>query len=175
MEFQPSLETGMKYGVFWITKRIVLGQFASPKRAQVLRVQGVTHVLNVGDGESVVSADGFGFREIEDIAVADLEVIPTQIAIKAIDTLHRMLTGRDSRVFVHCVAGQNRSPTILWLYFIACGLDAEAARSLIVTRAPDAVPGHGRLIDDSLKGAAVEHGQRNYRPLLDKTILTPAY
>ena len=165
----------MRYGVYWITKRIAQGQFATPERASVLRDQGVTHVLNVGEGGSIISAESFGFFEVFDSPVVDLERIPDDIAIGALDTLHAMLSVPDSRVFIHCVAGQNRSPSILWLYFIACGMSPDDARTLITERSPDAVPGHGKLVDEHLVAIAKLHGAENYLPLNDPTVLEPAY
>jgi len=171
----PSLEFGMKYRVYWITKRIAQGQFATPERAAILREQGITHVLNVGEGRSIIDAYDFGFDAVVDVPVVDLQLIPTDIAIAAMDALHDMLTVPHNRAFIHCIAGQNRSPTILWLYFLACGLDDDAARTLIANRSPDAVPGHGRLIDGNLVTAAKLHGRSHYLPLADQTVLEPAY
>ena len=175
MDDTRSLESGMRYRVYWITKRIAQGQFVTPERAAVLCDQGVTDILNVGEGESVVAASDFGFHSVVDVPVVDLELIPPEVAVTAMDALHKMLEAADSRVFVHCVAGQNRSPTILWLYFVACGLAADDARVLIARRSPDAVPGHGRMIDEHLVNLAQSHGELNYQPLADPSVLEPAY
>ena len=175
MDFQPSLESGMKHRVYWITKRITQGQFATPERAAVLRDQGVTHVLNVGEGGSIIDASDFGFAGIVDIPIIDLQLIPTEAALRAMDALHDMLTDQNSVAFIHCIAGQNRSPTIVWLYFVACGVPPDEARNLIAARSPDAVPGHGRLIDAALVANAKSHGISNYLPLADQSVLEPAY
>ena len=171
----PSLQSGMQHRVYWITKRIAQGQFATPERAAVLRDQGVTHILNVGEGGSIISAESFGFREVRDCPVVDLQRIPSDVATGAMDALHAMLSFSESRVFIHCIAGQNRSPSILWLYFVACGMSPDDARTLITERSPDAVPGHGQLVDDRLISVARSHGAKYYLPLTDPTVLEPAY
>ena len=175
MENGASLEFGMKHRVYWITKRIAQGQFATPERAAVLRDQGVTDILNVGEGGSVITTSEFGFNSVVDVPVVDLELIPSHVAVTATDALHEMLSNAEARAFIHCIAGQNRSPTILWLYFLACGMDTEEAISLIAKRSPDAVPGHRRMVDGSLINLAKPHGELNYRPLSDPSVLEPAY
>jgi len=169
-----SSSIGMKHGVYWITKRVALGRFATPERAAVLQQQSVTHVLNVGEAASIITATEFGFAAVRDIPVLDLERIPDATAIEAINLLHEMLLVPDSRIFIHCVAGQNRSPTILWLYLIACGMSAEDASVLITDRSPDSVPGHSLLVDAALVEMVQSHGVQQYQPLSDETILEPA-
>jgi len=171
----PNLKSGMKHRVYWITKRIAQGQFVTTERACVLREQGVTDVLNVGEGNSIISASEFGFTSVVDVPVIDLQLIPSEIALAAMDALHQMLCTSESRVFIHCIAGQNRSPTILWLYFIACGLAPDKARVLIADRSPDAVPGHGKLVDEHLVKTATNHGNAKYLPLSDLSVIQPAY
>ena len=175
MDFQPSLESGMKHRVYWIAKRVTQGQFATPDRAAVLRDQGVTHVLNVGEGGSIIDAADFGFSGIVDVPMIDLQLIPTDIALRAVDALHEMLAEPNSIAFIHCIAVQNRSPTILWLYFVACGVPSDVARDLVANRSPDAVPGHGRLVDATLVHNVRSHGKSNYIPIADQSILEPAY
>ena len=175
MSVSPNLASGLRHGVFWITKRIAQGQFATPERATFLRDQRVTHVLNVSDSASIVTATDFGFECILDRPIADFARIPDADAISAVDAIHEMLVGPDSRLYVHCIAGQNRSPTILWLYLIACGMSQQEASGMIVERSPDAVPGHRSLVDERLVTAIASHGEANYRPLRDLSVLEPAF
>ena len=132
-------------------------------------------MLNVGEAGSIISAAEFGLVDVRDCTVVDFERIPDVAAIAAIDVLHGMLSVPDSRVYIHCTAGQNRSPTILWLYFLACGMLAENARALISDRSPDSVPGHAKLVDERLVALVTSHGAENYLPLSDPSILEPAY
>jgi protein-tyrosine phosphatase len=172
---KPSLQAGMRNQVFWITHRIAQGIFATHERAQYLRSQGVTHILNVGESPSIIEAEKFGFQKITDCPVPDFQRIPDCSALACLDALHEMLCETNSKVYVHCVAGQNRSPTILWLYFIACGMTSAEAKSLICNHTLDAVPGHSQLVDEQLIATVIAHGKERYLPFLDYDILTPAY
>lgn len=171
----PSLESAMKHQVYWITRRIAQGRFATEERARYLRSQGITHVLNVSDTSSVISAEDYGFRSVQDSPVIDLARIPNDTAIACLDRLHAMLSGIDSKVYIHCVAGHNRSPTVLWLYLIACGLSPSNAKRLISDRTLDAVPGHQQLVDDRTVAVVRAHGRKHFQPLPDPEILCPAY
>ena len=165
----------MKHRVYWITKRITQGQFATPERADVLRDQGVTHVLNVGEAGSIIAAADFGFRSVVDVPVIDLQLIPAANAYRALDAIYEVVQEPGSVVFIHCIAGQNRSPTILWLFFVACGMSPEEARDLIARRSPDAVPGHGRLVDAALVANVQKYGESKLMQLVDPSVLAPAY
>ena len=125
---------------------------------------GVTHLLNVGEAPSVLSITDGPFREIAWHPVADLERIPDELASSCLTTLHRMVCEPDARVYVHCVAGWNRSPTMVWLYLVACGLPPESARALIEAHAPDAVPGHARLVDSALVERVQGLGRQSFFP-----------
>jgi hypothetical protein len=127
-----------------ITQRIFLGPFLSPERAAFLRTVGVTHVLNVSEAPSVLNAGDYGCEVIHHCPLMDLSLIPDEIAIAYVDALHGMLTPPESKAYVHCIAGQNRSATIVWLYLIARGLTRAAAKTLVERAAIDAVPGHNR-------------------------------
>lgn len=69
-------------------KRIAQGQFATPEGAAILRDQGVTHVPKVAEGDSIISAETFGFQEVRDYPVVDLQRIPCDVATGAMDALH---------------------------------------------------------------------------------------
>src|SRR5205807_1854229 len=101
----------------------------------------VTHVLNVADRVSEVSS-AHGFVEVADVPMHDSRRLPAFTMTWALDTLHRMASAAGAHVYVHCMAGQLRSPTILWLYLIALGVSREDARDWIEERSPDAVAGH---------------------------------
>lgn len=169
-----SLREGMRQRVFWITRRLAQGAFASQQRADCLLAQGVTHILNVGEAASIVRAQPGGFRQVADRAIVDLERIPDADALACLDTLHEMLQEPAGKVYVHCIAGQNRSPTIVWLFLIACGIAPAEAKELIEKRTLDAVPGHVKLIDEALVKLVQSHGQERYLPLGDPLILAAA-
>lgn len=161
---RPTFRELMRTQIFPITRGISQGPFASPPRSDDLLAAGVTHILNVGESPSVLRAGEGSFREVAWRPVADLERIPDEAARECLDTLHRMLTEPDSRVYVHCVAGWNRSPTVVWLYLVACGADPPQARQAIGRRSPSAVPAHPKLIDERLVSFVRSHGGANYLP-----------
>jgi protein-tyrosine phosphatase len=172
---RPELDQAMRQRVYPITKRISIGQFATPDRAYYLLENGCTHVLNVSNTASVIRASENGFQLVVDHPIADLDPIPHETALHCLDTLHEMLGAEASRVYIHCIACQNRSPTILWLYFVGCGMDEDAAKAFITERCPDAVPGHKTMVDDRIARLVREHGQQHFLPLPDPGILESAY
>ncbi len=150
--------------VFPITRSLWVGPFASPERLPVLMQSGITHLLNVGDAPSVLTAQDGAFREVVWHPICDLQRIPEDDAADCLGHLHRMVCEPGASVYVHCIAGWNRSPTITWLYLIACGLSAATARSLIEGRAWDAVPGHSRLVDATILDFAQKLGLARFLP-----------
>jgi hypothetical protein len=155
----------LEHQVGAVTKRLFVGPFLTPARAAYLRGLGVTHVLNVGEAPSVVTCAEASFSEIRDCAVTDLALIPDAVALQCVTALHDMLQNPAAKAYVHCIAGQNRSPTVLWLYMIACGMSAVEAKSLIEASAPDAVPGHKVLSDARLADLMERYGREQLRPV----------
>ena len=133
------------HSAYWITSRIAVGRYLTPERGRFLRDRGITHILNVGENPSIVHRQDIGFSDIVDLPIVDLQRIPDETAKTCIDTIQTMLlSAPESKVYVHCLAGQNRSPTVVWLFLVACGLDAKQGQQLITNRIYDAVPGHPR-------------------------------
>ena len=159
--------------IFQITRYLWLGPFASPQRVDQLRAAGITHVLNVSEAPSILTPQTSGMADIRWHPLEDLQYLRTDLVLGALDALHTMVSHSNSSVYVHCIAGQNRSPTVLWLYFVACGVHAEEARELISRRAMDAVPGHGQLVGEGLIVAAERHGKTNFLPLKRPGIIEP--
>jgi hypothetical protein len=159
--------------VFALTRHISQGPFASPKRLPELRASGITHILNVGEAPSILRPEDGAFAEILWCPVADMERLKDAVAIKCVDALHRMACVDQANVYVHCIAGWNRSPTVVWLYFVACGIDPVAAKDLIVCRNWDAIPGHSLLVDDALVSMIRNHGSTRFFPHPRPEVLEP--
>jgi dual specificity protein phosphatase-like protein len=158
--------------VFQVTPSIYLGPYPLPATLEALRAAGVRRVLNVADGRGRYEEDATGFAEVAWHPVTDLQRIPPDVAAVCLQTLHRLLHGEpDAKVYVHCAAGQNRSPTVIWLYLIAAGLTPEEATLQIEGAAPDAIPGHPKLVDDELVAWAREFGIKAIRSHLREGIL----
>lgn len=138
----------MKSNYFFnfITQRIAIGEHPNEQEAQSLLAQGITCILNVGSG----TAKTYGtvpFHASAEVKIEDLTRIPDQLVVQALTEMHRMLLLETGCLYVHCLAGLNRSPTIVWLYFIAMGMEPIAAAELIVNARFDANPGHFKLVD----------------------------
>jgi hypothetical protein len=159
--------------MYRITRALSVGRFPTPERAADLLAAGVTHVLNVSGGPSVLAAAEGSFREVAWVPLTDFGRVPEPLAVRALDTLHRMAGEPGSHVYVHCVFGQNRSPTVLWLYLVACGLPPEEARELIQSRSPDAIAGHPRLVTPELVRHVMTHGLVRYQPTLRPEVVAP--
>lgn len=159
--------------MYRITQCLSVGPFAGAERAEALRAAGVTHVLNVSEGASGVCAGGGSFAEVAWVPLEDHRRLPFARAAEVLDTLHRLASAPGAHVYVHCMAGVLRSPTVLWLYLVACGLSARDARELIETRSPDAVAGHFRMVDDEHVLFAQQHGLAHFFPLPRGEVIVP--
>lgn len=144
--------------MYRITQVLSVGRFATPERAEILRAMRVTHILNVSSGPSQVSAADGGFHEVAWEPLEEHSPIPAETLVDLLDTLHRMATTAGSHVYVHCVAGHLRSPSVLWLYLIACGISPEDARNWIERRSPEAAPGLSRMVTEEHVQLARRHG-----------------
>jgi len=147
-----------------VTNDIYVGRFASRERLDKLRDVNITDILNVSDTPSQLTTTDGPFRSVTWLNIEDRTLIPTNMAIHAIDTIHQSLIAENGRVYVHCMAGWNRSPTILWLYLLACGIALEHAAGLICAEAFDAVPGHPLLVDSKLIATVQSHGRNKFLP-----------
>ena len=159
--------------MYRITQCLSVGGFPSRERVKELLAAGVTHVLNVSDACNPVAVREGGFREVAWHPFDDFQRMPETDVLMALDTLHRMVSEPGAHVYVHCLAGHLRSPTILWLYLIACGFDAASARDLIEDRSPVAAPGARKLVGPSLVLRAQMHGLANYFPLPRGEVIVP--
>src|SRR3954471_17693732 len=101
--------------MYRITHALSVGRYASPERAGHLRAAGVTHVLNVSDSPSRVPAGDGSFAAVEWVPIDDAERLTEAEAVRVLDTLHALVCEPGAHVYVHCVAWQLRSPTVIWL------------------------------------------------------------
>jgi hypothetical protein len=150
--------------MYRITKALSVGPFASPERAKDLLAAGVTHVLNVSDGPSAVGVGEGSFLGVNWVPMSDSRRLPRATAVRALDALHELASVPGSHVYVHCVAGLVRSPTILWLYLIALGVPPKDARTWIEGRVPNANAGSIRMVDHEHVVLAQMHGLMHFFP-----------
>jgi hypothetical protein len=121
-------------------------------------------LLNVSDTPTVLGAEAGRFREVAWHPIADRARIPEDRALECLTTLHRMVCQDGARVYVHCVAGWRRSPTVIWLYLIACGMSPSQARVLIASRAAEATIGDAGLVDGPLIDTVIAFGAAHCMP-----------
>ena len=159
--------------MYRITHCLSVGPFATPERANVLLAAGVTHILNVSDTGCEVTTGPGSFAGVYWFPMSDRQRLPLETTIQALDTLHSLVSVPKSHVYIHCIAGMVRSPTILWLYLIACGLSPEYAQEIIEERSPDAVAGHPALVTDDHILLAQKHVLTHYFPLPRGEVILP--
>jgi len=159
--------------MFRITQALSIGRFVTSERAEELRAAKVTHVLNVSESPSQMSAAAGAFHALEWVPLEYRVPLSPQTLITLLNTLHEMAVQPDAHVYVHCIAGQLRSPTALWLYLIACGVPAEEARKWIEDRSLDASPGSTRMVNESHIRFAEQHGLARFRPHPRAEVLAP--
>lgn len=132
---------GASRNVFRITAAIYQGAYPEQDAAAYLKQLGVSAILNVSGG-SADSAEGFTCLSVP---FPDGQPIPDDAIERCLLFLDRCRAS-GHKVFVHCVAGQNRSPTIVWLYFIFGGMTPEQASTAFAGKTLDGVPGHPTLV-----------------------------
>jgi hypothetical protein len=158
--------------MFRITECLWVGPFASPERAEKLLAAGVTHVFNVSDVPSMVSTEN-GFAGVSWVPMSDSRRLQYATQLQALDTLHRLVSVPNAQVYVHCVAGMVRSPTILWLYLLALGVPLQDARDWIEERSRGSVAGHSRMVDREHVLLAQKHGLAHFFPHPRPNIIIP--
>lgn len=130
-----------------ILEKILIGPYPYPKDIKSLKDKGVSCILNVA---------GIGRHQNQDkdisfyfVPIEDLRPIPVNKCKQCFDIILDALN-RGDKIYVHCSAGQNRSPTVVWLFMIAYGIDKNEAKEAIEEAYIDSVPGHPLMIDKSL-------------------------
>lgn len=159
--------------MYRITQVLSVGPFASAQLAEQLHAAGVTHVLNVSESPNELGVDTHGFQEVAWIPFENISRLPIHLVADALDTLHRMASEPGAHVYIHCVLGHSRSPTVLWLYLIALGLSPDDARTWIEERSPVASPGHRRMVDSEHILFAQMHGLKHFFPHPRPDIIVP--
>lgn len=150
--------------MFQITNNIWQGRFAADRLLTTFQFFGITHLVNVSETPNQLSLSDGPFRKVTQISIRDGIPIPIDIAINSVATLHEFVCEPESNVYIHCVAGWNRSPTILWLYLVACGVASDDAVEIITKSSIDAVPGHPKLITPNLVDTIRQYGTDNFTP-----------
>jgi atypical dual specificity phosphatase len=104
-----------------ITSRIYQGGWLRPEHIDELSRLGITHILNL----DLPSTDGLPVTDFEitvhNIFIRDYSLMTPQLVREVMEVIDHCLSLPGSKIYIHCVAGVSRSPTITWLYLIHSG------------------------------------------------------
>jgi len=114
-----------------IDERIYQNGYISADEAAILKSMGITDILNLDlyyfRPERFM---GLGLR-IRHILVKDMFPMTDEMAMRVVREIHEALAPATSKLYVHCNAGTSRSPTAIWLYYLALGVSDEEASARI--------------------------------------------
>jgi hypothetical protein len=124
----------MEFGWNWITDRVALGgQFETPLDAKDLRDAGITHILNcreVADPDYVRNA--FAYSEPQPARPDDGQPRTTPWFAAGRQFWEPVALSSQSKLYVHCHAGLNRSASMVYFLLRIMGLAGVDAKSLII-------------------------------------------
>ena len=114
-----------------ITPRIYQGGWRRAQHIPELIELGITHVLNL----DLPSTDPLPLAEanitLHNIPVRDYCLMTPQLVREIMDVIDRSLSSPAHKIYIHCVVGVSRSPTIAWLYLIHKGHSPEDATAKV--------------------------------------------
>ena len=114
-----------------IDDRIYQNGYIGAEEAEVLKSMGITDILNLDlyyFRPERIEAVGLRIRHL---LVNDMYPMTDEMALKVVGEMREALTPPSSKLYVHCNAGTSRSPTAIWLYFLALGIpDSEASKRI---------------------------------------------
>jgi protein-tyrosine phosphatase len=114
-----------------ITSQIYQGGWLRPQHIPELVQLGITHVLNL----DLPSTDPLPLDEVNitlhNVPVRDYCLMTPQLVREIIDVIDTSLSSPGHKIYIHCVVGVSRSPTIAWLYLIHKGFTPEDATAKI--------------------------------------------
>ena len=63
--------------------------------------------------------------------ILDACLMTPQLVREAIEIIDDTLSSPEHKIYIHCIEGVSRSPTITWLYLIHLGLSPDEATEMI--------------------------------------------
>lgn len=122
----------------WVTNRVAIG--SAPRAADVPEMvrQGITDVLDLR-GEPRANETGphpemYAGTGIDYHYVGMLDrgtTIPAAKYADAVQVIYNALAKPNGKILVHCAAGQNRSPSVVYAYLLSTGMSPSDAWDLI--------------------------------------------
>jgi len=121
-----------------ITPKIFLGNEQAQKRKWILKALGVTNILVVGYGLQCFHKDDFIYKRI------DVQDFVSENIGRYFDETYDFIEEAKGNVFVHCLAGISRSPSVVIAYLMRKdGKSFEEARNFVQERRIFANPNQG--------------------------------
>ena len=114
-----------------ITERILRNGYPTLNDAEGLVGLGVTDLVNLDrdyPNEKALVEMGL---DLHQHFVPDVTPIERELAVTIISTMRSVLSDPARTVYVHCEAGRNRSPTVIWLYLLSIGHSKESASEMV--------------------------------------------
>jgi len=114
-----------------ITSRIYQGGWIVPQDIPELVQLGITHILNL----DLPYEDSLAFREanltLGNLYIPDYCLMKPQLVREVIDVIEESLSSPSHKLYIHCIVGVSRSPTVSWLYLIHTGFSPEEAAARV--------------------------------------------
>jgi len=120
---------------------LFFGSYDHAARLEVLRLMGITHVLNMVPGTQNLYSQSFIYH------VAPSKQPPLADCVQFLENVR----SEGGKVLVHCMTGKSRSPTAVAAYLVAGrGLTVEAAVQAVEQASPQAklTPEHLALLQE---------------------------
>jgi len=122
-----------------IEENIFQNGYIGLEDVELLKSLGITHLLNLHhDYPFLDELIESGFI-VKQIYLIDPAPITDDVALEIVDFIYDSLKESDHKIYVHCVAGLNRSPTAVWLYYLSVGYSEKEATKRIIS-------GHQNLV-----------------------------
>jgi protein-tyrosine phosphatase len=114
-----------------ITSQIYQGGWLRPQYIHEIVQLGITHVLNL----DLPYDDPRPFLEanitLHNVYIRDACLMTPQLVRDVIAVIDKFLASSGHKIYIHCIEGVSRSPTITWLYLIHKGLSPEDAAAKV--------------------------------------------
>ena len=129
-------------GIYQITDQIFVGQYPKAEALNRISALGIKTILNVSGG--IYTHPDF---DVINIPVEDLVEMPLTTADQIVIAIRSSVRAGD-KIYVHCIAGQNRSPGAVFIGLLSLGIPEPQAMALIEDSTLDSVPRHEKIITD---------------------------
>lgn len=132
-----------KIGLFQINSSIYQGRFPKSETFDYLKKNHIKNIINVS-GKVYVNPE---FNILHE-PFPDHQLMPLDSCRKCIEFFN-LCSQKKEVVFIHCMAGQNRSGAIAYLGLISLGIAKESAKALVESATLDAVADSPSLLNNS--------------------------